>query len=121
MSTQLDTLLDAMERNLPLPRPDPSVCFRCERRLTAQTFVGLPADTSVVSAGGGLVKTPEGELLILATGAMYCARCAPGVDICRGCGCTDEAGCPGGCWWAGQGLCSHCEHSEEVPLVHAAQ
>lgn len=27
---------------------------------------------------------------------------------CRGCGCTDEFACPGGCFWIAPGLCSAC-------------
>ena len=28
---------------------------------------------------------------------------------CRSCGCTDERGCPGGCWWVASDLCSECQ------------
>ncbi len=31
-----------------------------------------------------------------------------GVPACRVCGCTDEDGCPGGCWWVEPDLCSRC-------------
>lgn len=27
---------------------------------------------------------------------------------CRVCGCTDEFGCPEGCWWVEEDLCSSC-------------
>lgn len=30
------------------------------------------------------------------------------VRACRGCGCTDEAACDGGCWWVEADLCSSC-------------
>lgn len=32
------------------------------------------------------------------------------VRTCRGCGCTDEEGCFGGCWWVSEtdDLCSSC-------------
>lgn len=30
------------------------------------------------------------------------------VEVCRGCGCTELAACPGGCWWVAAGLCSSC-------------
>jgi hypothetical protein len=30
------------------------------------------------------------------------------VRSCRGCGCTDDVGCTGGCFWAGPNLCSSC-------------
>lgn len=29
-------------------------------------------------------------------------------EVCRGCGCTDERACAGGCWWVGRDLCSRC-------------
>lgn len=34
----------------------------------------------------------------------------PPSGVCRECGCTDEAACPGGCSWADEGhtLCSEC-------------
>lgn len=33
---------------------------------------------------------------------------ALGRPACRGCGCTDHAACPGGCWWVEPYLCSSC-------------
>lgn len=42
---------------------------------------------------------------------------------CRGCGCTDELACPGGCFWIEPGLCSACAAAaamvanEELVLV----
>lgn len=53
-------------------------------------------------------EKPRGQLLATATGATYCIDCLPNVQMCRICGCTDEAGCPGGCWWAERSLCSMC-------------
>lgn len=32
----------------------------------------------------------------------------PQVRTCRSCGCTDEQGCPEGCYWAAPDLCSVC-------------
>lgn len=29
-------------------------------------------------------------------------------NACRRCGCTDERGCPEGCWWIEEDLCSSC-------------
>lgn len=29
-------------------------------------------------------------------------------EVCRGCGCSEERACAGGCWWVGRGLCSRC-------------
>ncbi|QQE80905.1 hypothetical protein [Alicyclobacillus sp. SO9] len=31
---------------------------------------------------------------------------------CRVCGCTDLQGCPEGCWWVEEDLCSSCEGTE---------
>lgn len=35
---------------------------------------------------------------------------AAAVDMrrCRGCGCTDDYACPGGCWWVADDLCNRC-------------
>lgn len=32
--------------------------------------------------------------------------------VCRSCGCTDEHGCPEGCWWVDFDLCSQCADSD---------
>ena len=42
--------------------------------------------------------------------ARYRVRQFPlaGVRRCDGCGCTDEHGCPGGCHWLDDALCSRC-------------
>jgi ferredoxin len=34
--------------------------------------------------------------------------------ICRGCGCTDDAACPGGCSWVAENLCSQCGTPEAL-------
>lgn len=36
-------------------------------------------------------------------------RCHVRERRCRVCGCTDAAGCPEGCWWVEEDLCSSCE------------
>lgn len=33
---------------------------------------------------------------------------AMGDMVCRGCGCSDNRACPGGCFWAAPNLCSRC-------------
>lgn len=38
-------------------------------------------------------------VVVTANGAIYCPSCAPNVQICRDCGCTDEFGCEEGCSW----------------------
>jgi hypothetical protein len=35
-------------------------------------------------------------------------RAELGLPPCRGCGCSDDHGCPEGCWWATPDLCSNC-------------
>ena len=57
--------------------------------------------------------TPGSQLVTTGTGGRYCLSCLPAVEICRGCGCTDEVACPGGCSWASKGICSTCEGSVE--------
>jgi hypothetical protein len=57
-------------------------------------------------------------ILAVLAGVMYEA-CRPGgthelhdklagVRRCRGCGCTDERACLGGCWWVAVDRCSEC-------------
>lgn len=33
--------------------------------------------------------------------------------MCRVCGCTDQDGCPGGCWWVEADLCSACQGGDD--------
>lgn len=41
--------------------------------------------------------------------------------VCEGCGCTEEAACPGGCWWdenaleQGRYICSECAPDLMLP------
>src|SRR3954454_15018018 len=49
----------------------------------------------------------ETVTITLAGSFPRCPICHDG--ICIHCGCTDTAGCPDGCWWAGPGVCSSCE------------
>jgi hypothetical protein len=37
--------------------------------------------------------------------------------VCRVCGCTDEWGCPGGCYWVEPDLCSDCVGVRAVETV----
>ncbi|MDD5302967.1 MAG: hypothetical protein PHS14_07625 [Elusimicrobia bacterium] len=49
----------------------------------------------------------DGQVLI---GAWHDLQRAVGMEpACRVCGCTEEKACPGGCSWAGVGICSVCE------------
>ncbi len=36
------------------------------------------------------------------------------VRTCRGCGCTDDYACDGGCWWVADDLCSECAPAAEA-------
>jgi ParB/RepB/Spo0J family partition protein len=85
------------------PEPDeldPSLCARCHRPLPEPEPGG-------VELPNGVVRCPEGTLLT-PNGASYCAACAPGIEVCLKCGCTDEAACEGGCTWVADDLCSAC-------------
>jgi len=33
---------------------------------------------------------------------------------CRECGCSDSLGCPEGCWWVQEDLCSECAAELEI-------
>lgn len=41
------------------------------------------------------------------------------VRTCRGCGCTDDYGCDGGCWWVSADLCSECQRATLAELARA--
>jgi hypothetical protein len=49
--------------------------------------------------------------------AVMNARPQTGKLICEGCGCTDEAACPGGCHWVSfkPPVCSACVDRGELP------
>lgn len=54
-------------------------------------------------------------------GVWSCLECGaeippPGPGVCRVCGCTDEYGCPEGCWWVEPDLCSSCVELEKIRL-----
>jgi hypothetical protein len=34
---------------------------------------------------------------------------------CRVCGCTNQRGCPGGCYWVDKDLCSSCAPKRKAP------
>lgn len=37
-------------------------------------------------------------------------------QTCRECGCTQNNGCPNGCWWVAEDLCSDCTEISHYPL-----
>lgn len=45
---------------------------------------------------------------------------APAVTTCRGCGCTDDHACPGGCSWVEPDLCSACYSGRNTPTANPA-
>ena len=54
----------------------------------------------------------------LSVGGDECLCEDPNLRTCKGCGCTDDYGCAGGCWWVAADLCSECQPSptrEETP------
>ncbi len=42
------------------------------------------------------------------SGDYLAAAAEEGPRSCRGCGCTDERACRGGCYWVAPNLCSRC-------------
>lgn len=36
-----------------------------------------------------------------------------GIQSCRRCGCTQECGCPEGCYWVEEDLCSSCQEAAQ--------
>ena len=45
----------------------------------------------------------------------------PAPRTCRGCGCTTDDACEGGCWWVAADLCSVCaQTAAPAPVVVAA-
>lgn len=79
-------------------------CLRCDRGFPCN--FGDVSETIAPNAIGHRIH-PTGAFLS-AQGGSYCASCAPNVRFCKVCGCTDEAGCRGGCSWESQDLCSVC-------------
>lgn len=61
----------------------------------------------------GLLRSNTGAL-ITPNNLCYCADCAPDVQVCVGCGCTDEAACDEGCSWVTPMLCSTCAEEDEA-------
>lgn len=85
-------------------------CLRCEKAIT----LGSPEEMDFRKLPGGALIHHTAGYMLTPQGAIYCVECVnDGVETCRGCGCTDEAGCRGGCYWAGPGYCSACVRKEE--------
>lgn len=81
-------------------------CFRCgckfkrnfEKELSPPDFKQMRHHPK-----GGFVNQQD---------AAYCSDCAPDIEYCHICGCTDEAGCESCCCWIADGLCSACADME---------
>ena len=85
-----------------LPELMPWLCVRCGEELPPDfpDACGAPDAREIQTHPSGAFMNEHG--------ACYCAGCAPTVAVCRICGCTDEAGCAGGCSWVEPDLCSEC-------------
>lgn len=102
---------DATEISAAAAPLDSLSCLRCQCELPGD--LGLDASCETLPNGvvvdRGHVLTPQG--------AAYCAECRPEVRFCKSCGCTDEAGCPEGCAWVAEDLCSECEWEPDRHLM----
>jgi hypothetical protein len=80
----------------------------------ATARIAAAAEEAIYSSGS-LVNATE-RLEIAAAQAPTMRRSDDGTvkvvytphGVCRGCGCSDERACPGGCVWAEPNLCSRC-------------
>lgn len=84
---------------------DPGVQFSNEavRDMLARTFGAL--------AGGEIAVNEQDERTVVTFSPRPQRKGLGGSLIreCRMCSCTDEKGCPEGCWWVEDDLCSRCE------------
>lgn len=96
----------------PKPKPVPGVTHFLSKGANA---CGAPPSTSVGSGGttsrDGVSCQACNELLLdrmakKAAKPKKAKKSTPGV--CRGCGCTDDEACDGGCEWVEPDLCSSC-------------
>jgi len=72
----------------------------------------------VADSGPHMAAMGHTLVLIDDRGPVFLEAHPPG-QACRECGCTDEDGCPEGCWWAEEGLCSACADGHR-PAAEAA-
>lgn len=89
-------------------------CIRCGRQTRYWASAHVPGHMVIAGhtciSGRGAIFIGDAASPI----AVYCAACAPAVQICRTCGCTDEVSCSdesnpnGRCSWVAPGLCSSC-------------
>ncbi len=96
--------------------PDAGSCIRCGAVISGDAIRALASSIPNGEFVPVPLRTAEGVLLT-PTGALYCSVCGSHVQICRECGCTDEAGCIDGCWWEDTDLCSRCVVPQVRPYV----
>ena len=67
--------------------------------------------------GDGITPEPAPVLALAFPGVTVTGAPADAAtQSCRQCGCTDLHACPGGCGWAGPGLCTTCARVAGLPL-----
>ena len=101
-ASEISTFLD-MCSDLKTPPP----CIRCGDPIPLDAL-GVPVEAIRPT---GAVELESGVMLIDRGGypIIYCGKCAPGVVMCEGCGCTHESPCEGVCSWIAFAWCSSCE------------
>jgi hypothetical protein len=101
------------------PELDCAFCMRChwQCRISGGWFMDMLAEARGAT---GVVDTCRCTAEVcFDDDCAVCSRldgelpCPSDVDqpvrTCRGCGCTDDYGCDGGCWWVADDLCSACQ------------
>ena len=83
-------------------------CLRCA--------IEIAEDVPMLPENDASQQTFDSGAVLTANGALYCAQCAPSVQICEKCGCTDEYGCDEGCSWVRPNLCSSCADPMRISL-----
>lgn len=84
------------------------------------SYVG---DADMIIPNGEPVCPHCGEMPYSTDQCVFCGqRFIPVERRCRVCGCTDEFGCPEGCWWVEDDLCSRCVFKEmQAQVLKAAE
>lgn len=86
------------------------ICARCGSDIPEEIIAATELDGVLPDGAEHVGESPAYTLQghLITTGLVYCPECAPDVQVCRQCGCTDEAACEGGCAWVEPDLCSAC-------------
>jgi hypothetical protein len=75
--------------------------------MTRSELAGRMRALALEAGAAGL----DGEAVYLEQGARLAEQnglVVLGRQVCNVCGCTDELGCPEGCYWIAPSLCSRC-------------